>query len=141
MADYIDSLGNTMTCETEPLFDGWGWADYWICGDWITYHKMLKDKCSMTKEQATAFVEQKLTDRSLFGHEFFCGFDNNFKSYFESQGADFGFFFNITNAALDTTENVADNMDQLSKYLKIVVPVALLGIGVFYSLKAYKALK
>lgn len=141
MADYIDSLGNTMTCSTEPMFDGWGWADYWICGDWITYHKMLKDKCGMTNEEATLYVEQKLLNRSAFGHEFFCGFDNNFKNYFESQGADFGFFFNITNAALDTTENVANNLDQLSRYLKIILPITILGIGIFYSFKAYKELK
>ena len=141
MADYIDSLGNVMDCNTEPLLDGWGWYDYWVCGDWITYHKMLKDKCGMTPEEATLVVEQKLLNRSAFGHEFFCAFDDNFVSYFESQGTEFGFFFNIVNGVLDTTETLTDSLGDLSKYIRIALPIAILGVGVFYGIKAYKELK
>tara|TARA_R110000824_G_scaffold178585_1_gene358368 strand:- start:2880 stop:3305 length:426 start_codon:yes stop_codon:yes gene_type:complete len=141
MADFIDSLGNVMSCDTEPLLDGWGWADYWMCGDWITYHKMLMANCGMTKEQALLRVEQELSDRGTFAHEWFCQFDKDFREYFQSQGADFGVLSNIVNNVGQGTEGITDNFGNLGKYLKVAIPVALLGVGLFYGYKAYKSLK
>jgi hypothetical protein len=143
MPEYIDSLGEVMNCDTIPNYDQSlnPFDDHWVCGDWITYHKMLKAECGYTMEQATLKVEQLLTDRWVFGYEFFCAYDSSFKSYFESQGADFGWFFDVTSNVLDVTENVTDGVGIASKYLRIALPIAILGIGVFYGYKAYKELK
>ena len=36
MAEYVDSLGEVMDCNTEPNYDSiLPFDDYWLCGDWI----------------------------------------------------------------------------------------------------------
>ena len=77
----------------------------------------------------------------MFGAEWFCQFDSNFREYFESQGNDFGFLSNTTNNILNTTETLTYGLGDLSKYLRIALPITILGIGVYYGVKAYKELK
>lgn len=141
MGNYVDSLGNVMNCQTEPIYDRWGWGDYWMCGDWITWHKMLMAECSLTQEQANLKVQQALSDRDLFGHEWFCQFDKDFREYFEAQGNDFGVITNVVNNLGDTAEDTSDALGDIGKYIKIALPVTLVSIALFYGIKAYKELR
>ena len=143
MAEYVSSLGNVMNCDTIPNYDQSinPFDKHWVCGDWITYHKMLKDLCGYTTEEANNKVEQLLQDRWVFGAEWFCQFDSNFREYFESQGNDFGFLSNTTNNLLVTTENVTSGLGDLSKYIRIGLPIAIIGVGLYYGIKVYKELK
>jgi len=142
MAEYVDSLGNVMDCNTEPNMDSWSpFDDYWLCGDWITYHKMLVNQCGYSSDQALLIVEQKLQDRTTFGHEWFCQFEDEFREYFEGQGADFGVLSNTTNSVLETTEGLGSGLASVSKILKIALPIAVIGAGLYFGFKAYKELK
>ena len=31
----------TINADSTPVYDGWGWADYWQCDDWINWHKAM----------------------------------------------------------------------------------------------------
>jgi len=142
MPEYIDSLGEVMNCDTIPNYDNiLPFDDYWMCGDYITFHKMLMAECGMTEEQASLRVEQLWIDRNAFGAEWFCSFNEEFYDYFTGVGWDFPALTDITNNLLDTTENVSAGLGDTSKYLRIAIPIAILGIGVFYGYKAYKELK
>jgi len=141
MDNYIDSLGVPMDCNTVPNYDDWGSDDYWMCGDWITWHKMLMNVCGLTQDQANLKVQQALSDRSLFGHEWFCQFDSDFSEYFESQGNDFGVLTNVVNTVGDTVEDTTKGLGNLGKVLKVALPIALIAIAAFYGVKAYKAFK
>lgn len=35
-----------ITPDSTPVYDGWGWGDYWGCLDWIEWHKQLLKKHS-----------------------------------------------------------------------------------------------
>tara|TARA_Y100000004_G_scaffold163786_1_gene193429 strand:- start:689 stop:1120 length:432 start_codon:yes stop_codon:yes gene_type:complete len=142
MAEYVDSLGEVMDCNTEPNYDSiLPFDDYWLCGDWITYHKLLLNECGYSADQALLIVEQKLRDRAIFGHEWFCQFEDEFREYFESQGADFGFLSNTTNSVLETTEGIGSGLASVGKTLRILLPIAIIGAGVYFGFKAYKEFK
>ena len=102
---------------------------------------MLKDECGKTQEQANLIVEQALADRDLFGHEFFCQFDKDFRDYFESEGNDFGLISNTVSNVGSGVENVTEGFGYAGKVLKIALPIALIGVAAFYGYKAYKSLK
>tara|TARA_E500000305_G_C4004221_1_gene228986 strand:+ start:519 stop:950 length:432 start_codon:yes stop_codon:yes gene_type:complete len=143
MAEYVDSLGVVMNCDTIPNYDQSfnPFDDYWVCGDWITFHKMLKNQCGYTQEEANNRVIQLWNDRWLFGHSWFCQWDQEFRDYFISQGSDFHPLVNVTNNLLNTTENLTAGVGDLSKYIRIALPITILGIGLYYGVKAYKELK
>ena len=143
MPEYVSSLGEVMNCDTIPNYDQSfnPFDNYWVCGDWITFHQMLKEQCGYSTEEANNYVSQLLHDRWIFGAEYFCQFDSNFRDYFESQGVDFGALSNATNNLLTTTENLTYGLGDLSKYIRIALPITILGIGVYYGVKAYKELK
>jgi len=141
MGHFKDSLGNVMNCETVPDYDSWLPLDTaWIAGDWITFHQMLMEDCDLTPQQATDRVSQLLDDRALFGDEWFFGFDNNFVSYFEGFGADFGYGFNIVNGVAGGVENAAVGVFKVGKTFNWLVPAAVVGVAIYYGIKAYKTL-
>lgn len=39
----------TITADTEPVLDGWGWAEYWSVYDWIKYHQLNVTKYGKAK--------------------------------------------------------------------------------------------
>ena len=142
MPNYIDSLGNTMTCETQPNFDSWSpFDDYWLCVDWVTYHKKLVNDCGYSNDEALNIVQQKLQDRRLFGNEFFCQFDSEFREYFEDKGADFGFFSSIFYNTGKGVESVSSGFAKAGSILNLAIPVAFVGVGIYFAVKAYKKLK
>ena len=141
MANYTDSLGVPMDCNTVPNYDGWGSDDYWMCGDWITWHKMLMNECGLTQQQANLKVEQAWSERSLFGHEWFCQFDKDFREYFISQGESFDVLTSVVYNAGQGVEDASKGLGNLGKVVKIALPVALVSIALFYGVKAYKAFK
>ena len=141
MSEFKDSLGNVMSCDTEPLMDGWGWADYWQCADWITWHKMLKSECGLSTEEANLKVTTAWNSHGLFSHEWFCQFDQEFRDYFISQGESFSFLTNITYNIGVGVESATEALPSVGKYIKYAVPIALMSVAVFYAIRAYKILK
>ena len=148
MSEFVSSLGNEMTCETTPNLDSWiPFDNYWICNDYITYHKMLMADCGMTNQQALDKIEQELQDRTLFGHEYFCQFDVEFRTYFEEQGADFGFLSNIiysvgggASNVVDTLESGTSGLQYAGRILRIAVPIVLIAACAVYGYKAFNTL-
>ena len=142
MAQYIDSLGNEITCDSTPVYDAWGWwSDFWVASDWITWHKKLKEDCGLSQDEANARIEQAWLDRGTFGHEWFFQFDSQFRDYFEGQGIDFSIFANIIYSVGKGTEDVVEGVGSTAKILKFAIPFAVIGIGLFYGYKAYQEFK
>tara|TARA_B110000902_G_C14230749_1_gene558778 strand:- start:979 stop:1404 length:426 start_codon:yes stop_codon:yes gene_type:complete len=140
MAEYIDSLGELILCDSTPDYDGWGSDDYWLATDWITWHKKLKEDCDYTKLEANAIIEQAWTDRGTFGHEWYFQFDTDFRDYFQQEGMNFSSIANIVYTVGKGSEEIVSTAGTLTKILKYAVPALVVGIGIFYGMKAYKEL-
>ena len=39
----------TITADSVPVLDGWGWADYWLITDWMQWHKLVKAKYGLSE--------------------------------------------------------------------------------------------
>jgi len=140
MAEYIDSLGELILCDSTPDYDGWGSDDYWLATDWITWHKKLKKDCDYTQLEANAIIEQAWTDRGFFGHEWYFQFDTDFRDYFQQEGMNFSSIANIVYTVGEGSEEIVSTAGTLTKILKYAVPALVVGIGIFYGMKAYKEL-
>lgn len=43
----------TITAESKPILDGWGYDDHWSLVDWINWHKALRNKFSSDNKTTT----------------------------------------------------------------------------------------
>lgn len=156
---YIAGLDQThvgatvfnITADSEPVLDGWGWADYWSCNDWIYWHKLNVQKYG--KEEANRkFLQWWEKQDGTSGPYNWCKYDSDITAYLKSQGLNIGWWFsNAANTATDTVEKTADSAGSvvqsvgsgasgLAKLVKYAAPVAgalLLAGLAYYSYKKY----
>ena len=131
---YYDSQGNAILCTSEPNYDNWGPDQYWSCIDWINYHKTLKT-CYSQAEANTIWVN-KLSQYSLFGHEWNCmNFDNSFIDYAQSQGIDAGIFGTVYNSGSGAVNNAATSLEFLTKLIKPLTLTAIAYGGYYFLVK------
>jgi len=122
-------LGNlAITFDSVPVYDNWGWADYWECADWMAWHKALVQKygVSAANDRWMSAWQKNSWDAATN----WCRYDPNFVNYMDSQGIETS---NIISRLWTSTTNVATNVgtgaETLSNVAKYVVPVGLLIIG------------
>jgi hypothetical protein len=137
-----------------PNYDEWGKDTYWSCDDWVRWHMLLKDHFGSEKaryiwnyayKQGTAFAD----------HGNCRTFNTTFRSYAQKNGLDtyagtgilgpilnvFGGVFDVVDSIGDTISNVAGGLGNASKVLKVAIPLALTGVGVYFGIRAYQNLR
>ena len=64
----------------------------------------------------------------------------DFRDYFEQEGMNFSSIANIVYTVGKGSEEIVSTAGTLTKILKYAVPALVVGIGIFYGMKAYKEL-
>ncbi|MCX6265874.1 MAG: hypothetical protein NTW16_00750 [Bacteroidetes bacterium] len=143
-----------ITADSEPVLDGWGWAEFWPVETWQQWHGMLKAKFG--KEEANRrFLEywhKQDSDANPFNQR---SFNANFRKYARENGFFDGLFTGIGAIAkplgwitdiLHTADKVeagatgaiqdtAAGIGTTGKVLKYAIPAAIvliLAAGAFY---------
>lgn len=142
----------TITAESTPAYDGWGWDDYWDCYDWIAWHKAMLPVYGID-ETNKRWLQAWNKQDTFFAAPVDCRtFNQDFKQYAKDNGFYDGLFEGIgflaqplsagTSVVTGASDLVGDTADN-SKYLKYVIPVVitliLIGIIVYGVSKIKKA--
>lgn len=139
----MHTLGNTITAQSTPDYDGWGWDTYWSTTQWIVWHKRLVEEYGI--EKANEIWSLAWGNQGTLDHPYnYYKYDSTFVQYFDSQGIDVGWWgskilTSTTTAVADTVEDVTNAVDNLSdgilstsNVLKVAVPAALFGVGYYF---------
>ncbi len=127
-----------ITAESVPVLDGWGFDDYWLCNDWITWHKLMKDKYGLdyaNTKLITAFESQSIGASGIDCRSL----DGNFKQYAKDNGFYDALFTGIggllasgisagqsgSSAVTGGIENISDTAKDTTKYASYIIPIAL----------------
>lgn len=133
----------TITADSQPILDGWGYDTYWGPNDWIDWHKKMVSKFGLdeaNKRFITAYAEPGFAAASYDWRTF----DSTFKEYAKKNG-----FYNalytglggligkaaslgvtVVGTTTDTVSSVIENtgstISSLSKMAKWVIPVVVI---------------
>lgn len=121
----------TITADSAPVYDDWGWSDHWDCYDWMLWHKALvgkygADKANtmfITAYQNAGFLADSYNCRTL--NSDFIGYakDNGFyDGLFEGIGGLIVKPIAIGQSALQGTENLVEGATKTANVLKYAVP-------------------
>lgn len=136
MANFV------ITSQSTPDYDDWGWDDYWSCADWITWHKaMVKD---FGKDYANTKLIKAYHQNAVLAHHVSCRSVNAaFKDYAKKNGFYDQLFtglegvvvkggaalVNVADSALNVTDSLADNAEDVAKssltITKYLLPIIL----------------
>lgn len=128
----------TITADSTPDFDEWGWDDYWGCGEWMLWHKANVQ--AYGKETAnTKFIQAWSSQDSFMSPYNWCKYDKDFANYFAQQGIDVGWLLsnlvvgveNVGGDVIDTVENTTGTIAYVSSGLKVVATLAVIGAGIY----------
>jgi hypothetical protein len=137
-----------------PNYDEWGRDTAWSCADWARWHTLLKEHFGAEKAKYIwEYAYQKGTmgashyDCRTFNTEFRTYVSKNKLSTYDSAGI-LSPILNVSGGVLDVVDSIGDTISNFAKglgnagkVLKIAVPVALVGAGIYFGAKAYKNLK
>ena len=123
--------GRTITAESTPVYDGWGFDDHWQCYDWIQWHKAMKRKYGLQKANdrfAEAWNKQSVWDKPYN----WCKYDNEFSAYLKEQGMDAGHVVSkVITGAEDLVDNTSDAAKSISNLLPTIVLLGAVGYGLW----------
>lgn len=128
----------TITADTIPDYDEWGWDDYWGCGEWMLWHKANVQEYG--RETAnTKFIQAWGAQDSFMSPYNWCKYDKDFANYFSQQGIDVGWLLsnlivgveNVGDDVIETVENTTDTVAYVSSGFKVVATLAIIGIGIY----------
>lgn len=150
-----------ITADSTPLYDSWGWADYWSCSDWINWHKALRSKHGLDKANKI-WVDAWLDGLSgaAGGRGIAPGsnwaidsvpldcrtFNTEFREYIKSHKALYdavysgigGTIAKPLGAGSDVIEGVSSGIGSLSKVIKYAIPVLAIIATVYVGYIVYK---
>lgn len=121
----------TITADSVPDFDNWGWDDYWDCSDWMRWHQLMKAAYGL--DHANRQFIDYWSDQDAFMEPFnWCKYHSDFADYFEAQGINMGWLFSnlvvateeVGEDAIDVVENVSSGASGVSTVIKYAAPVA-----------------
>ncbi len=117
----------TITADSVPDFDNWGWDDYWTCADWMRWHQ-LKMAAQGQEAANAAFIQYWGSQDSFMAPYNWCKYSNDFAEYFSNQGIDVGWLFSHLVVATETVvDNVSEGAKGISTVVKYVAPALFLG--------------
>ncbi len=130
-----------ITADSTPVEDGWGWADYWTCADWVEWHKQLKavHGPDESKRIWVAAWEAQSVDANPYN---WCKYDSVATSYLKSNGIDIGNIVSRLTNTVSTLSKTADTTATVSadtaNKLKFLIPIVILILLVLALLFIYK---
>lgn len=133
--------GANITAQSQPDYDGWGIDDYWTCNDWMIWHSRLKAEYGLStanEKWITAWNEQDVWESNYN----WCKYNCDFAAFAQSNNLPIrNVFSKLTCGVVDVGGNIADGFTTGAKIVKVAIPLAVIGVGVFYAFKAYTTLK
>jgi hypothetical protein len=145
--------GWTITAQSTPVKDTWGFGDYWSCNDWIRWHQLMKKEFGL--QQANIRFVQEFEDQEIAASGFNC---QRFNSAFRDYARDNEFLAAISGGILGTittpigvvidlthdvgsvVSNVSDSAVKTTEIIKKLIPLLLILVLVFVGVYAYKKL-
>lgn len=97
-----------ITADSKPIYNGWGWDNYWTCNQWILWHEELEKEYGLQEANTIWrnhwFVPENdswfPTDQSDL-----CATNRTFVKYFKSKGID------VSGPIADTLIDLRDTKD------------------------------
>lgn len=131
----------------DSIFKFWNWFDsVWGCNDWVTWHKANVAKYGLPKAN-TKFM-QHWENLATASSAIDCrSFNTSFRDYMKRAGllsslySGVGFIAKPIGVISDVGSNVGDTLSNTSKLLKVLVPIALILVVIYFILKYSKELK
>lgn len=121
-----------ITYDSIPDIDEWGWDTFWSCENWIQWHKALKDHYKSNQANILWVNGWNLSDST--GHETLCLLDPSFSYYFKNQGIDIDNTFTAIVVGIQTmAETGIDAGVNITKFLKSIAPLLLIGVGIYFA--------
>lgn len=137
-----------------PDYDEWGKDSYWSCDDWMRWHGLLKEHFGA--EKARYIWNYAYKQGTMFAAHGDCRtFNSNFRAYAQKNNLDtyagtgiLGPVLNVFGGALDlidgigdTISGVAGGIGKAGRVVKVILPLALVGTGVYFGVRAYQNLR
>lgn len=128
----------TITADSVPDFDNWGWDDYWDCADWKRWHEVKKAAHGLEAANA-AFIQYWGAQDAFMAPYNWCKYRSDFAQYFADQGIDVGWLFShlvvttseVGDDVLDTTQSLGTGLKWIGTVVKYAAPVAAIVGGVW----------
>lgn len=116
----------TITADSIPDYDDWGIDEYWSCDDWITWHKLMKQKYSKTYADQH-FMEAWNKQDTFESNYNWCKYNGTFNSYARQENLNVTWWLpNILNNVSGVAEDASDAVKSTSNILKIAVPALII---------------
>lgn len=137
-----------------PNYDEWGNDTYWSCDDWIQWHKLLK--AHFGEEKARYIWTTAYSKGTMGAAHWDCRtFNTTFRDYASKNKLDtyasagiLSSVLNVAGGALDVFDSVGDfisglgaGLGKAGKVVKVIVPLAFVGAGIYFGVRAYQNLK
>ena len=137
MADY----GMDITAQSLPDYDGLGWDNYWTCTDWMIWYGKLKEGFG-TEEAKFRWKSAWEKQDSTASPYMWCLYSDEFYEFIRDNE------LGLSNVIADVTSGggaaitgLFGGLGWFGKNIKWIVPAGLIGVGLVYGFKFYKALK
>jgi hypothetical protein len=145
----------TITADSQPIIDGWGYDTYWGPNDWISWHKKMKEKFGLDEANHRFIEAYGEPDFGAASYDWRT-FDDTFIEYAKENGFHNALFNGLggligkvaslgktavsktSDTASSVIENAGDTITSLSKMAKWVIPVIVILIiagGIVYITK------
>lgn len=126
----IPGLGASITYQSTPDYDGWGFDSYWTCDEWKNWHIALVKQYGLAR--ANELWVEAWNKQDTFEHgKNVCKYNTEFVNYLLSKGIDIrsfvsAIFTNVAETVVNTTEAAADLSDNLDWIVPAAIGAALL---------------
>lgn len=137
-----------------PDYDEWGRDSFWSCDDWMRWHGLLKQHFGA--EKARYIWNYAYKQGTMFAAHGDCRtFNSNFRAYATKNNLDtyagtgilgpvmnvFGGVLDFVDGIGDTISGVAGGLGKAGRVIKVILPLALVGTGVYFGVRAYQNLR
>lgn len=138
---HFPHIGETITAQSVPQYDPWGAGSGWGCEEWKQWHIALARYYGL--DQANLLFKQAWDAQGTFDTAYnWCKYNRTWVNYFLSKGLDLrsalsAIIVPVTYLPGDVAQGAGDTVSTLSKFIKPVAILALIGAGAW----AYKQVK
>lgn len=130
----------TITADSIPDYDEWGYDSYWSCDDWINWHKALKAKFGKTSADKT-WTEAWNKQDGFESNYNWCKYQGVFNTYVKAENLNATWWLpNILNNVTGVAEDASDAAKNVSNVIKVIIPVVVIGAAIAVFIYAAKKL-
>jgi len=114
--DFFVENEKEITADSTPEYDipFFPFDEAWDCGDWLIWHKKMKEKYGQQKANER-FLEAWQKQSFWEWNQSFCKYNDEFVEYFKKQGLDGSHFLStIVNNLKDSAENASEGVSSIT---------------------------